>query len=177
MSNKTMTKEELAAQLNGCERRDGFSKELLKTAQENKLVIIYGGSDDLVCFAGAISDEAGADNGGTIFLSKQGVPESDCASDECPYYKKWLKLALETGKVKKIDVYWCGRCQNEKMDSLAYAMLGKPTWCYDCESLKEKFSTFDIFDTECGEREYYCRAVVLDLDELWPYPSYEQLVM
>ena len=172
-----MTKEELAAELNGRERRDDFPRELLQAAKESNLLIIYGSSDDLVCFAGAITDEDDACNGGTIHLSKKGIPKSDCEDENCPYYAAWLKKSIKSGGVRKIDVYWCGWCGDKEMDSLAYGMLDKPTWCYDCESLNGKFATFDIFDSEGNEREYYCRAVVIDLREVWPPLSYEQLVM
>ena len=177
MPNKTMTKEELAARLNGCERRDDFPKELIEAARENNLVIIYGASDDLVCFAGAITDEADASDGGTFFLSKKGIPESDCTSDECPYYKRWLKQSIQSGRVKKVDVYWCGLRRGEPMPHDMYEKIGKPTWSYVCTQFHGQFATFDIFDTEGDDRDYFCRAVVIDLDQIWPPLSYEQMVM
>ena len=172
-----MTKEELAAQLDGWEYHNDFPKELLQAAKESKLLIIYGGSDDLVCFAGAFQDEADASDGGTILLSKQGIPTNRCADENCPYDVENRKEAIKYGVIKKIDVYWCGKCRDKKMDELAYGMLGKPTWCYDMEAFEGKFAAFDIFDTEGDDREYYCLAAVLDLNAVWPSRSYESLVM
>ena len=174
---KTLTKEELAARLDGMEYRNSIPKDLLEAAKKNNLVIIHGASDDIVSFSGAITDEDYASDGGVIHFSRKGIPKNDCDNDECPYYAAWLKRAIVSGEVREIKIFWCGQCQNETMDSLAYNMLGKPTWCYDCENIAGQFVTFDMFDTDGDEREYYCRCVVIDLDEIWPVRYYTQSVM
>ncbi len=169
---KTLTKEELAARLNGRQYREEITPEEEQLAKENSLVVIFGYSDDLIELRGAINEELGFES--VIRLGKKGVPESDCAEgDSCPYFKKWLTAALKRREVLQIRVHWGG----EGMDSLAYNMLGKPTWCFDCEQLNEKFATFDIFDEYDGDKEYFCRGVVLDLDELFPSKNYTQIVL
>lgn len=61
-----MTKEELATVLNGRQYRNEITPEIEKLAKENNLLIIFGASDDLCEFRGAISDEFGCYDGGTI---------------------------------------------------------------------------------------------------------------
>lgn len=167
-----MTKETLAAQLDGCEYRSGIPAELIQAAKENNFVIITGASDDLVELHGAIHEELGATS--TLSLSRKGVPVSDCdEGNDCPYYVKKLKAAIQRRDVIEIKVHWCG----EGLDSYAYDMFQRPTWCFDCSSIAGKFVTFDIFDTDGDDREYFCRGIVIDLDEIFPSRSYEQMVM
>ena len=168
---KTLTKEELAAKLNGRSYRNEITPEEERLAKDNRLVVIFGASDDLIELRGAICDELGM---GTFHLTRKGVLESDCDEGEaCPYYQRRLAGALETGEAIAITPQWGG----EGMDALAYAMLGKPTWCFDCEQLDGKFTTFDIFDEYDGDQEYFCRGIVIDIDEIWVPRSYESYVM
>ncbi len=165
---KTFTKESLAVKLNGCEYRDVFSEELWELAKHNRLVVIHGASDDLVLLSGAIDDEADAYDGGTVMLCRTGIPRNRCEDENCPYNAENLKEALKYEAVRVIKVYWCGKCNQEKMDAVKYAALGKPTWCYDTSI---PHATFDMFDTSGDEREYYCRGIIIDLDEAWPRKS------
>ena len=168
---KTLTKEDLAAKLNGIEYRDSIPEELLETAKKNKLVILHGASDDLVELLGAITEEHGIDS--VIRLSRNGVPESDCVDENCPYHRRWLKAALKRGEVREIRIFWGGESGNETMDAAKYAELGKPTWCFETEMAH---STFDMFDTYGEDREFFCRGIVIDLDE-WFSLNYTQIVM
>lgn len=169
---KTLTKEELAARLDGRSYRNEITQEEEKLAKENRLVAIFGASDDLIELRGAINEELGLAS--FIRLSRKGIPESDCkAGDECACYKKWLTAALKRREVLEIPIHWGG----EGMDSLAYNMLGKPTWCFDCENLEGKFATFDILDEYDGDKEYFCRGIVIDLDEIFPRKNYTQTVL
>lgn len=61
-----MTKEELAAMLDGIQYCDGISEEAIRMASESGLLIVFGHSDDLCEFRGAISDEFGCYDGGII---------------------------------------------------------------------------------------------------------------
>lgn len=67
-----MTKEEAANLLNGCEYRSEGSPELFSTMAESGLVAVFGASDDLMEFRGAIDDEAGVWDGSTVGISMQG---------------------------------------------------------------------------------------------------------
>lgn len=61
-----MTKEELAAVLNGRQYREVPNLKDSQLAKENNLLIVYGTSDDLCEFAGAIDDEFDCYDGGEI---------------------------------------------------------------------------------------------------------------
>ncbi len=169
---KTLTKEQLAAQLDGCEYRNGIPDELIQAAKENKLVIVTGESDDLVEFRGAINEEVGATV--SVLLSRKGIPESDCdEGDKCTYYQRWLKTALKCGEVREIRIFWGGECGHETMDAAKYAELGKPTWCFET-SLPH--AIFAMYDTYGDDKEYFCRGIVLDLDEIFSR-NYTAIVM
>jgi len=164
---KNLTKEELATMLDGCEYRGGVADEIIEAAKENNLVIIHGASDDLVELRGAIRDEVGA--GATLLLTRKGVPESDC-EEGCPYYQRWLKTAVKRGEVREIRVHFGG----ETMDQAKYAVLGKPTWCFETTM---PHAVFKMYETEGNEREYFCRGIVIDLGDVWPQRNYAQIVM
>ena len=50
-----------------------FTKEEIETAKENGFVIVYGYSDDLMEFEGAIEDEADCYLGGGVCFNKLGI--------------------------------------------------------------------------------------------------------
>ena len=82
-----VTKEELATMLDGRQYRDETTPEIEQFAKENNLLIVFGASDDLCEFRGAIEDEFGCYDGGTIEykdLPKPteaiwGSPEFNCS--------------------------------------------------------------------------------------------------
>ena len=63
------------------------------------IVVVYGYSDDLVEFDGAIREEVGAWEGATIYVDADG-PIEPCEC-ECKYYKAAVSNA------KHISAYWC----------------------------------------------------------------------
>lgn len=78
-----MTLQECAAMLDGREYAyDFISKAELKEMKENGIVVVYGASDDLMEFDGAIVDEAGVFDGGTVFFDENGVVQ-DITTDRC----------------------------------------------------------------------------------------------
>lgn len=68
-----MTKEELAKLLNGRQYRNEINDLEEKQAKENNLVVIFGASDDLIEFSGAIYDEFDSYYETTILLNKDGT--------------------------------------------------------------------------------------------------------
>lgn len=91
-----MNVETLAKKLNGINRRDGIDNELTSEAKAGGLVIVRGESDDLMEFRGAIYDEVGAYDGGSAFVTNEGLVTSECdEGEDCPYYQKELKKAQE----------------------------------------------------------------------------------
>lgn len=54
-----------------------FLQSEIDIAKENGWVIVYGSSDDLMEFDGAIYDEAGCFDGGKVYFDKNGVAEGE----------------------------------------------------------------------------------------------------
>ena len=168
---KKITKEELASRLNGRSYRNEITPEEERLAKDNHLVVVFGASDDLVELRGAIHDELGM---GSFYLTRNGVFESDCnEGDACPYYRRRLTAALQVGEVLAITPRWGG----EEMDKHTYAAMGKPTWCFESEQLEDNFAAFDVFDEYDGDREYFCRGIVIDLNEVFQYRAFEPYII
>lgn len=81
-----MTKEQMAAALDGTEYGSEVSKFLSDEAKKARLVIVYGASDDLTEFAGFIRDEAGL---GTHFIADGKLLDvHDCNCQYCGFKDK-----------------------------------------------------------------------------------------
>ena len=133
-----MTKEEFAARINGREYGRELTSLEAKQAKELGLVIVYGASDDLMEFEGAICDDVDCYRGGTAYLDKYGLWESKCEDDDCPYAEK------ERDKCKTIRAVRC-------KDDIA--------WTYETDI---PHATFDIIEDDI----IYCRGIVFHMDEL-----------
>lgn len=131
-----MTIHEFAAMLNGREYGHEITLQEENKASQLGFVVVYGYSDDNAEFAGAMSDEVGCYNGGTIHLDKNGIFEN-CDSD-CKY-----ALAAK-GLCKIIEAVW-GE--------------GDYFWTYKTDI---PHATFDILE---GRRNY-CRGIVFDIKSL-----------
>jgi len=133
-----INKEQMAAKLNGREYRDEITKIEEKEAKENGLVIVFGASDDLIEFRGAIDDEQGAWKGGDFYIDNEGKLFDEDHKECCKYKTK----ARETAH--KITAIW---------DRDGYS------WIYETEI---PHATFDIL--EDGEK--YCRGIVFSLQDI-----------
>jgi hypothetical protein len=141
-----MTKEELAALLNGREYRNEITKELRDQAKESGLVVVYGASDDLIEFDGAIRDEFACYGGGTVFLNEFGALVNECESEECPYFER------EQKKCKMIRATWHEENNFSYDDAQAY-------WEYRTDI---PHATFNIYEDD----ELYCVGIVFELSAL-----------
>lgn len=74
---------DLANQLNGCIYRKEVDENIETIAKENNLVIVFGASDDILEFRGAIDDEAGL----TAYIYNKELLQNKCSAYECPYYE------------------------------------------------------------------------------------------
>ena len=63
------------------EMKDIVAEELA----EKGIVIVFGGSDDLMEFRGAIDDEIGAYEGTIAYLTDKGLFQNECDNDDCPH--------------------------------------------------------------------------------------------
>lgn len=139
-----MTKEKLAAQLSGIQypAHRNITKDHIEAAKASGLVIVYGASDDLMEFEGAIRDEFGCYSGGTALVDAKGLlpdRENIEEDDELELFFKRKALAM------KIEALWCredGYC-----------------WTYSTDI---PHATFDVLDGE----DHYCRGIVFALADL-----------
>lgn len=119
-----------------------FTKEEIMIAKENRFVIIYGASDDLMEIDGAIKDEAGVWDGGTVRI-------------QIPYDGPGQTIgggvvAGNNGQqnVLPITAKWCeDRDEDENIIS----------WSYETSV---KHETFDIME----DGQIYCRGIVFKID-------------
>ena len=139
-----MTPEEMAGRLDGCEYRAEVTAELRDLARENGLVIVYGASDDLIEFRGAIDDELGCysalnNHPSTYLVDAYGLVQrdGDMTDEEIAEY------VLRRAGASTITAHW---------DRLGYA------WTYE---IGIHHAAFDVL--EDGER--YCRGIVFRLDD------------
>jgi hypothetical protein len=96
-----MNAQEFAAKLAGATYRTIISEDLAAEAKRNGLVVVYGMSDDLMEFAGAIHDELGAYNGTTAYLNTSSLLQNECEDEGCPYFARLKE------KAATIDALWC----------------------------------------------------------------------
>lgn len=133
-----MNAQEMAAALNGREYRNETTKADELAAEENGLVIVFGASDDLMEFRGAVNDEIGAWEGAIAYFTTTGLLVNDCNDEDCPYFAK-----LQEGAAT-VDAKW---------DADGYS------WVYETAI---PHATFDIL--EDGEK--YCRGIVFALKDV-----------
>lgn len=136
-----MTKETFAAEFNGIEYPFTVPKHLAALAKTAGIVIVYGASDDLMEFDGAIHGEIGVYGGGTAFLvdGKLWGEEPDC---DCQYAKAAHQAAMANGKA--IEALWCAEA--------GYS------WTYKTDI---PHVTFEIVE----DGEPYCRGIIFDLKD------------
>lgn len=137
----TMTKESLAALLNGREYRHEITEAEETEAKAANLLVVFGASDDLIELRGALNDEADAYEGTTRRIDSKGfVPDWDDLDhddeDECADY-----FARKNGGFEVVA----------KWDAEGYSWVIGSTAPY---------ATFDIL--EDGEK--YCRGIVIELE-------------
>lgn len=101
-----------------------FTDEEIAIAKENGFVIVYGASDDLIEFDGAIRDEDGCFNGGKVYICETGCVEFGNAETKC------------------IEALWC---DDEIRDELG----GIITWTYRTTIPHETFMIYDDGDSYC----------------------------
>jgi hypothetical protein len=89
-----MIPQEAADTLNGNEYREEGSNDLFQAMKRAGLVAVFGASDDLMQFRGAIYDEVGCNNGGVAYVTEKGMLRNECTDDDCPYFaRQKLKAA------------------------------------------------------------------------------------
>ena len=138
-----MTPGELAVQLNGRQIGQEITKEEAALATEHGLVVVFGASDDLMEFRGAINDEAGAYDGTSVRIGRTGLMQTSIED---------LEVLKEAGVVDAhmakfpgtIEALW-------DQDDIA--------WQYKANF---PYSTFDILE----DNETYCIGIIFRLEDL-----------
>ena len=114
---------EFADKLNGRQYNyPQFTKEEIELAKSNDFVIVYGASDDLIEFDGAIYDEGDCFDGGKVYLTPEGV------------------VCDDTDKAVEINVKWC-KDKNEDGKII--------TWTYDIPFRHETFMIYEDDEIYC----------------------------
>lgn len=138
-----ITKEELATKLNGRQYGDEITPKEESEAKSSGLVVVFGGSDDLAEFRGAIHDEAGC-----------GGREDEILIDTRGEIREWKDVRDEVDEEAEAQNYF---------DRKRKAIKVTAWWDRDGYSFtfgtELAFSTFDIFD-DCDK---YCRGIVFNL--------------
>ena len=129
---------EAAQALDGSEYGEEGSRELFSAMKDAGLVAVYGASDDLMEFNGAICDEIGCFDGGTAYLNSDGILENDCENDDCPHFLK----AQDTAKT--VEALWGAEPEL--------------SWTYET---KIPHVTFTVFEGGAP----YCRGIVFALKD------------
>jgi len=153
-----ITKEQLAARLNGNEYLNEMTKEDERIAKENNLLVLFGESDDLLEMRGVIDDETGAYKGGEYALTLDGELYAD-GDEENTYHK-----AIGDEILPISDEY----------DNDDNPRLIRAEWCpHDQPALSWRISSnlpcarFIILE----DGEPYCEGIVIDLSGVKRIPN------
>jgi hypothetical protein len=134
-----MTKEELAKELHGNEYTKEIAPALEGEAKMSGLVVVFGASDDLMEFRGAIHDEVGAWEGAKVWIVNGTLWEGHGCDSECKHARAADAEAKRRGR--KIEAVW---------DKDGYS------WVYKTDI---PHATFDVMEG----KEKYCRGIVFRL--------------
>lgn len=121
-----MNIKEYAEMLNGREYGyPQFTKEEIQIAKDNGFVIVYGASDDLMEFDGAIYEEAGCFDGGKVYFDKTGaVLDEEFENSKC------------------IEALWCDDDTKDENGGLI-------TWTYKTDIPHETFMIYEDGESYC----------------------------
>ena len=140
-----MDAKELAAKLNGREYCREITDEEVRQAKEAGLVVVFGASDDLIEFRGAIRDEGDCYDGGTVLIDTKGVlPSWDSASESEESAQEYFE---RKAKARTITALW--------------AKEPGYSWTYKTDIPHE---TFEIVE----DGEPYCRGIVFNIGDISP---------
>ncbi|HEX7906795.1 MAG TPA: hypothetical protein VF534_01700 [Paraburkholderia sp.] len=137
-----MNAKELAGLLNNRTYPLRIPKDITEAAKAFGLVIVYGASDDLMEFEGAIYDELGANDGTTAYVDSKGLLPSRESIDDDGVLKDYF---AREPHAKPIEALW--------------ASEGDYSWTFKTDIPHE---TFEIVE----DGEPYCRGIVFALADV-----------
>lgn len=141
-----MTKEQLAASLDGRQYCDEITDSEECAAKAAGLLVVFGASDDLVELRGVICDEVGAYGGTTVFIGKDGEllqPIEDEDREVLEKYGVFETVSLSRLKAIQIEAVWAEE---------GYS------WLFRTDA---PHATFEIVEDD----DTYCRGIIIDLKE------------
>lgn len=146
MSDHSITSQEAAEQLNGCEYGREGSSELWAAMKAAGLVAVFGASDDLMEFEGAIRDEIGAYEGAVAHVTMNGLvePQQEC----CRHAESANAKAFAAAR--PIKAVW------DAGDGTS--------WSYETDI---PHATFNVME----DGDVYCRGIVFALADVTPQSS------
>lgn len=136
--------------INGRSYRNEMYEVEEQIAKESGLVVIFGGSDDLVEFRGAIYDEIDAFDGAHFIIATPGT-EIPVDEDEETYRK-----------AKELEVVPIEKESTTKKNRFEAVWLPNEPKCYWLIKTNLPHSTFDIM----ADGELFCRGVIIDVLDL-----------
>jgi hypothetical protein len=142
-----MTKEELAKLLDGCEYGSELGCFDGRVVKACGLVVVYGASDDLMEFEGAICDEVDCYEGGSVLVDAKGLLTRDDDDDD----ETIAEYVKRRNAAREIEALWCAE--------------GDYSWTYRTDI---QHATFEIVEDGAP----YCRGIVFALDEI--YDTYRE---
>ena len=131
-----LTLAEAALALHGNQYREEGTLELFEQCKEAGIVVVFGASDDLIEFRGAIYDETPT---GEVYLDADGFIPNKCDCDDCPYFAARISAGDHT-------------TLKSNFGAEDY------TFTYDINV------THDVFDI-MEDDDKYCRGIVFHLSE------------
>lgn len=140
---------EFAQQFNDSQYPFRLPKQDIQSFKDNRCVVVYGASDDIVKCEGFVGDEAGAYDGGIAYLSSKGflpIDESGNLSDSIETIEEARKIVQDFDSAIKIEAFWAS---------------SEYSWQYKIHNSDVEYAEFDILDDD----EKYCRAIVLRMPQ------------
>jgi hypothetical protein len=141
-----MNKEALAAILDGRQYMQEITKSEEAQAKASGLVVVFGASDDLIEFRGAIDDELGGFNEKVFCVTPRGLlttfqelKDSDASEDEFAAYFQDVAAGYQ--------------------EIRAYFSDGLFSWTFETSI---PHATFNVME----DSDYFCRGIVFSLAEL-----------
>lgn len=153
-----ITKEQMAARLNGAEYLNEMTLGDERTAKANNLLVLFGESDDLLEMRGAIHDEVGAYNGGEYALTLDGELYAD-GEEENTYHK-----AIGNEVLPLSDEY--DNDDNPRLIRAEWSPDDQPTLSWRISS-NLPCAGFTILE----DGKPYCEGIVIDLSEVTRIPN------
>ena len=141
-----MDAKELAAKLNGREYLHEITRGEAELAKASGLVVVYGASDDLIEFRGAIHDEGDCYDGGEILFAVAGALPSWDSASECE--ESAQEYFERKAKARTITALW--------------AKEPGYSWTYKTDIPHE---TFEIVE----DGEPYCRGIIFNIGDISPF--------